>query len=107
MSVHCIESPLSNSTEIRRTKLGDFPGGPVAETPCCRCRESGSIPGEGARSHMLQLKILHITAKTQCSQINKYILSKKKKKNQITRNSTKMQIGLNFLNREILGKERI
>ena len=32
----------------------------------------GSIPGQGTRSHMLQLKILHATIKTRCSQINKF-----------------------------------
>ena len=37
----------------------------------------GSIPGQGTRSHMLQLKILHSATKTGCSQINTL-----KKKNQ-------------------------
>ena len=32
----------------------------------------GSIPGEGTRSHMPLLKILHATMKTQHRQINKY-----------------------------------
>ena len=39
----------------------------------------GSIPGQGTRSHMSQLKILHATTKTPCSQ--KYIYIKEKKKN--------------------------
>ena len=30
----------------------------------------GSIPGQGTRSHMLQLKILHAATKTQRKQIN-------------------------------------
>ena len=30
----------------------------------------GSIPGQGTRSHMLQLKILHAATKTQREQIN-------------------------------------
>ena len=30
----------------------------------------GLIPGQGTRSHMLQLKILHATTKTQGSQVN-------------------------------------
>ena len=34
----------------------------------------GLIPGQGTRSHMPQLKILHATTKTQHSQINKYFL---------------------------------
>ena len=33
----------------------------------------GSIPGQGTRSRMPQLKILHAPTKTRCSQINKYI----------------------------------
>ena len=33
----------------------------------------GSILGQEARSHMLQLKTLHVTTKTQCSQRNKSI----------------------------------
>ena len=32
-----------------------------------------SIPGQGTRSHMSQLKILHATAKPRWSQINKYL----------------------------------
>ena len=46
----------------------------------------GSIPGQGTRSHMPQLKmpqtatkILHAATKTRHSQINKKILKKKKK----------------------------
>ena len=38
-------------------------------------------PGQETRSHMLQLKILHATTKTQCSQINR-LLFKNKKQNQ-------------------------
>ena len=34
-------------------------------------RDPGSVPGQGTRSHMLQLKILHAITKTWCSQINK------------------------------------
>ena len=40
---------------IRRT-FQDFPGGPVAKTLCSQCRGPGSIPGQGTRAHMLQLK---------------------------------------------------
>ena len=53
--------------------FGDFPGGPVAETPHSQCRGLGSIPGRGTRSHMLQLKIQHATTKTWCSQIYIYV----------------------------------
>ena len=37
-----------------------------------RSGSPGLIPGQGTRSHMSQLKILHATIKTQWSQINKY-----------------------------------
>ena len=39
---------------------------------------SDSIPGQGTRSHMPQLKILCAITKTQHSQINKIILKKKR-----------------------------
>ena len=35
---------------------GDFPGGLVAKTLCFQCRGPGSFPGQGTRSHMLQLR---------------------------------------------------
>ena len=34
--------------------VGDFPGGPVAKTP--NTGGLGSIPGQGTRPHMLQLR---------------------------------------------------
>ena len=34
-----------------------IPCGPVAKTPCFQCTELGSIPGEGTRFHMLQLRL--------------------------------------------------
>ena len=63
--------------------VGDFPGGPVAETPNTQCSgiKSGLIPDQGTRSHVMQLrvcmpklKILHALTKTWHSQINKYFL---------------------------------
>ena len=36
-----------------------------------KCRVMGSIPGQGTRSHMLQLKILHTAIETWRNQINK------------------------------------
>ena len=50
----------------------------VQQLGCC-CSNAGglgSIPGQGTRPHMLQLKILHATTKTLCNQIN--IFKKKK-----------------------------
>ena len=49
--------------------------GPRCHTP--NAGGLGSIPSQGTRSHMLQLKISHATAKIQHSQINK----RKKEKN--------------------------
>ena len=34
----------------------DFPGGPVAKLCAPNARGLGSIPGQGTRSHMLQLR---------------------------------------------------
>ena len=54
----------------------DFPGGSVAKTPHSQRRGPGSISGQGAGFHMLQLQILHATAKDSGSTakyINKYI----------------------------------
>ena len=43
---------------ISKISLRAFPGGPVAKTLCSECRGSGSIPGQGTGSHMLQLRVL-------------------------------------------------
>ena len=55
-----------------------FSGGPVAKTAHSHCRGPVSIPGQGARAHVLQLrvcmpqrKILHAATETQHSHINK------------------------------------
>ena len=37
-----------------------------------KTEDQGSIPGQGTRSHVLQLDIPHAIIKTWCSQINKY-----------------------------------
>ena len=49
---------------IRFRCLGDFPGGPVARTLHSQSSDSGSIPGQGLRSHMSQIKIPHATMKS-------------------------------------------
>ena len=62
-----------------RSNGQDFLGGPVAKTPSSQCREPGFDPWLGnlhpfmlqLRIHMLKLKFLPATCKTQCSQINK------------------------------------
>ena len=55
-----------------------------AKTPCSQCRGHCLIPGQGTRSHLLQLrvrmpqlKILLATINTQCSQIKKKIIMRK------------------------------
>ena len=52
---------------IFKKKIWDFPGDPVAKTPRSQCRGLGSIPGQGTRSHMPQLKkkIPQATMKTE------------------------------------------
>ena len=68
----------------------DPPGGPVAETPFPQFWGPGSIPGQGNRSHMLQLSLQAEVKdptghnKTRCSQIN----IKKTNKTQKTHIST-------------------
>ena len=57
----------------------DCAGGPVARTPCSQCR--GPIPGQGMRSHMLQLRVHVPQLRPGASKLPK---KKKKKK----RNST-------------------
>ena len=48
---------------------GDFPGGPVAETPHSQCREPRFNPSQG-RARMPQLKVPHaaVKMKTLCAQ---------------------------------------
>ena len=53
-------------------KGNDFLGGPVVKNPPANAGDTGSIPGQGTRSHMPQLKTLCATAKTQHSQLNEY-----------------------------------
>ena len=38
-------------------KCGNLPGGPVARIPYSQCREPGSIPDQGTRSHMAQPRV--------------------------------------------------
>ena len=54
----------------KRKRELEIPGGPVAKTSRSQRRDPGSIPGQGVRSHMLQLrlsmpqsKILHTAMK--------------------------------------------
>ena len=47
-----------------------FPGGPVAKALSSHAGSPGSIPGQGAGSHMLQLKILYAATKAQCHRRN-------------------------------------
>ena len=60
--------------------LWDFPGGPVAKTPSSQCRALGSIPAQGTRSCVPQLRH-HTEDPTCCSwdlvHPNKYFLKNK------------------------------
>ena len=50
----------------------NFPGGPVAKTPCSQCRAPG-FPGRQTGPTCHNWKIPCVPTKTLCSQINKYI----------------------------------
>ena len=70
---------ISRNVCVQKYVIKDFPGSPVAKTLCSQhrgCRFylwSGNwIPHATVRVHIPQLKILHASMKTWCSQINKY-----------------------------------
>ena len=44
------------SVQEFQKEQGLVKSGPVAETLCSQCRSPGSIPGQGTRYHMLQLR---------------------------------------------------
>ena len=54
---------------FKKATSRDFSGYPVAKTLSSQCRGTGLIPGYGTRSFVSQLKMSHITIKTQCSQM--------------------------------------
>ena len=56
----CLNSPFLQMEEIRlkAKSPGGFPGGPVAgRLHAADAEGPGSIPGQGTRSHMLQLRV--------------------------------------------------
>ena len=57
----------------------------------------GSIPGQGTRFHMLQLKILNVATKTRHSQIKKKKRKEKKRKGVLQRSFTCLLNGINTL----------
>ena len=71
----------------------DFSGGLVAKILHSQYRGSGSIPGQGTRSRMLQqrLKILHGPTKIQHSQKIKIFFKKLKKKNRYVQSNLGFQ----------------
>ena len=74
-----MEPPESQNPSHLRLDYGVFPGGQVVKNPPSNEGDAGVIPGQGTRSHMLQLgawmpqlKIMHTTTKSWCSQIYIY-----------------------------------
>ena len=59
------------------TRAQNLPCGPVAETLHSQCRGLGSIPGQGTRSHMPQLKI-------PCASTKNNVLHSATKSSQVT-----------------------
>ena len=57
----------------------DFPGGPVAKTLCSQLGDPGSIPGQGTRSHMPQLRVCLLQLKPHMLQLRPGTTKKKKK----------------------------
>lgn len=54
--------PLLLEITVLEVWVGNFPvakGSPVAKTTCSQCREPGSIPGQGTRSHTAQPRACH------------------------------------------------
>ena len=47
----------SGEQTIPKAYRESFPVGPVVKAPHSQCRGPGSIPGQGARAHMLQLGV--------------------------------------------------
>ena len=75
-----LQAPLSSTTK----QAQDFPGGPVAKTPCSQCRGPRFNPWSGNYIPQAEAKISSATTKTWCSQINKYyFLIKKEKSRQV------------------------
>ena len=73
-AVHGVAKSQTRLSDWTTAPRGDFPGGPVAKIPCSHCRGLGSVPGQGTRSHRLQLKdpyyatkIPNATTKTGCN----------------------------------------
>ena len=57
----------------KRMKCWDFPGSPVAKTLSSQCKSPSSIPGQGTRSHMLQLRSHMLQLRPGAVKLNKYI----------------------------------
>ena len=60
---------------LKRQKVRDLPGGPVAKTSRFQCRGLGFNPWSGTRSHMPQLKIPHAAMKTEDPEYCNYDLA--------------------------------
>ena len=46
----------NENAQCQNVNKGDFPRGPMAKTSHSQCRGPGSIPGQGTRAHMPQLR---------------------------------------------------
>jgi len=60
-----------------KTKVGDFPGGPVVKTSPSNAGGAGSIPSQGAKiSHASRPKHQNIKQKQYCNKFNKDLKKK-------------------------------
>ena len=72
---------MVSSSEIRVNKRLELPWLSSGLRPYpSNAGGMGSIPGQGTRSHIWQLKIPHAATKIHCSQINTYFLKALKKR---------------------------
>ena len=58
-----IDQRNKKKKNVQKSTHKDFLGGLVAKLCAPNAEGQGSIPGQGTRSHMLQLKISHVTTK--------------------------------------------
>lgn len=72
---------MSSKMLFLNVYVGDFPGGQGAKTPSSQFREPRFDPWLGTTSHMLKLKSLHTTMKSEDPECYNQDLTQPNKKN--------------------------
>lgn len=69
---------MNNSqTSEKKSKVGNFPGGLAATTPCCQCRGPGFGPWSGNYILRATTKTCMLQLKPRAAQISKYFSKRK------------------------------